>query len=218
MVYIKKWTEFETVRSPISVSFRTDLTQRCRLLLTFMQKHPQKYVSFPDNQISKYLLELMDIPRPGIASSLYPKPDNSSSSSQMTLLYVLLHESPPGDPIRRSPPSCLSSASSMFQAEGLSDQCIMYKTFSSIILNRFETLNLRLLSQIANIRPQAREGVRARSQAVDEEEAINGARALDRGGTSIREGTPVPPGKGGLGGGTPGGTPGTGKKKKKGKR
>jgi signal recognition particle subunit SRP9 len=27
----------------------------------------------------------------------------------------------------------------------------MYKTFSAIILNRFETLNLRLLSQMANI-------------------------------------------------------------------
>lgn len=33
----------------------------------------------------------------------------------------------------------------------------MYKTFSAIILNRFELLNSRLLSQIANVKPKPRE-------------------------------------------------------------
>jgi signal recognition particle subunit SRP9 len=36
-------------------------------------------------------------------------------------------------------------------------QCIMYKTFSAIILNRFEALNTRLLSQVANVKPKPRE-------------------------------------------------------------
>jgi signal recognition particle subunit SRP9 len=33
----------------------------------------------------------------------------------------------------------------------------MYKTFSAIILNRFEALNTRLLSQVANVKPKVRE-------------------------------------------------------------
>jgi signal recognition particle subunit SRP9 len=33
----------------------------------------------------------------------------------------------------------------------------MYKTFSAIILNRFEALNSRLLSQVANVKPKPRE-------------------------------------------------------------
>lgn len=33
----------------------------------------------------------------------------------------------------------------------------MYKTFSAIILNRFEMLNSRLISQIANVKPKPRE-------------------------------------------------------------
>jgi len=33
----------------------------------------------------------------------------------------------------------------------------MYKTFSAIILNRFELLNSRLLSQVANVKPKPRE-------------------------------------------------------------
>jgi signal recognition particle subunit SRP9 len=33
----------------------------------------------------------------------------------------------------------------------------MYKTFSAIILNRFEMLNTRLLSQVANVKPKPRE-------------------------------------------------------------
>lgn len=33
----------------------------------------------------------------------------------------------------------------------------MYKTFSAIILNRFESLNTRLLLQVANVKPKPRE-------------------------------------------------------------
>jgi signal recognition particle subunit SRP9 len=32
----------------------------------------------------------------------------------------------------------------------------MYKTFSAIILNRFEALNSRLLSQVGNVKPKPR--------------------------------------------------------------
>jgi len=35
----------------------------------------------------------------------------------------------------------------------------MYKTFSAIILNRFEMLNTRLLSQVANVKPKPREAL-----------------------------------------------------------
>jgi len=112
-------------------------------------------------------------------------------------------------------------------------QCIKYKTFSSIILNRFESLNIRLLNRIANIRPRARPALPESTPAggavggVDEEEAMNGMPG--RGGTPARGGTPVPTAKGGAAAG-PGGTTGGGvsgaggsaggggKKKKQGKR
>ena len=115
-------------------------------------------------------------------------------------------------------------------------QCIMYKTFSSIILNRFESLNLRLLNHIANIKPRSQIRLGSREgEGEDEEEALNSGLVAgpgDRGGTPLRaetparEGTPLPgAGKSGTGpragastpGGGSGGT-GGGKKKKKGKR
>jgi signal recognition particle subunit SRP9 len=91
----------------------------------------------------------------------------------------------------------------------------MYKSFSSIILNRFESLNLRLLSQIANTKPKARllagglgsgEPSRAGTPGVGvvEDEPMTGT------GTT---GEVEAEGKGGAGGGG-----GGGKKKKKGKR
>ncbi|RSH95022.1 hypothetical protein EHS25_000107 [Saitozyma podzolica] len=104
--------------------------------------------------------------------------------------------------------------------------CLMYKSFSSIILNRFESLNLRLLSQIANTKPKARllagglgsgEPSRAGTPGVGvvEDEPMTGT-----GTTGEVEAEKPPPkteGKGGAGGGGGGGG-GGGKKKKKGKR
>jgi signal recognition particle subunit SRP9 len=76
----------------------------------------------------------------------------------------------------------------------------MYKTFSAIILNRFEALNLRLLSQIANVKRRPTQAPIAKEEMeVDRE----------------REGTPAPSAVA-VAGTT--GTPAGGKKKKKGKR
>jgi signal recognition particle subunit SRP9 len=95
----------------------------------------------------------------------------------------------------------------------------MYKTFSSIILNRFEALNLRLLSQIANVRPKARpintgSGAGTPAAVADEDDPMLGTGATDAAkgvaGSGIeRTGTPAGGSKAGGGGG---------KKKKKGKK
>ncbi|KAI9636949.1 signal recognition particle, SRP9/SRP14 subunit [Dioszegia hungarica] len=110
--------------------------------------------------------------------------------------------------------------------------CIMYKTFSSIILNRFETLNLRLLSQIANLprpsisavastsllAPPAENAGRAGTPMMDE------AEGRERAGTPAVEAAAAGKGAGGAGaGGATGSGTGSGggaggKKKKKGKR
>jgi signal recognition particle subunit SRP9 len=98
----------------------------------------------------------------------------------------------------------------------------MYKSFSSIILNRFESLNLRLLSQIANTKPTARllagglgsgEPSRAGTPGVGvvEDEPMTGTGTT--GEVEAEKPTPKTEGKGGAGGGG-----GGGKKKKKGKR
>lgn len=89
----------------------------------------------------------------------------------------------------------------------------MYKTFSAIILNRFEALNSRLLSQIANVKPKPRELLVV--PAADEGRA--GTPGLEAGGdgddpmtgtTAAATSTPVELKKAG----------GGGKKKKKGKK
>lgn len=89
----------------------------------------------------------------------------------------------------------------------------MYKTFSAIILNRFEALNSRLLSQIANVKPKPREvlelppsgaaraGTPAIEGAADGDDPMTGGAATS---------TPVPEAKKAAGGGN--------KKKKKGKK
>jgi signal recognition particle subunit SRP9 len=95
----------------------------------------------------------------------------------------------------------------------------MYKTFSSIILNRFEALNLRLLSQIANVRPKARPintgagdaGTPAAVPDEDDPMMSTGVADATKGaaGAGIeRTGTPAGASKAG----------GGGKKKKKGKK
>mgnify|MGYP006876499266 CR=1 FL=1 len=89
----------------------------------------------------------------------------------------------------------------------------MYKTFSSIILNRFEALNLRLLSQISNVRPKTRplaltaDSTRAGTPVPEDGDDPMGAAVADG-----KEGAQasVPSGGAKSGGG--------GKKKKKGKR
>ncbi|ORY28773.1 signal recognition particle, SRP9/SRP14 subunit [Naematelia encephala] len=85
---------------------------------------------------------------------------------------------------------------------------IMYKTFSSIVLNRFESLNLRLLSQMANVKPRARI-----STGLVGAPERSGTPGVDEVGE--RGSTPAPEGKRATGTATPGGA---GKKKKKGKR
>ncbi|WWD21299.1 hypothetical protein CI109_105783 [Kwoniella shandongensis] len=94
-------------------------------------------------------------------------------------------------------------------------KCIKYKTFSSIILNRFESLNLRLLTKMSNrtrIAPPPTTTA-AQSLAIDTPE---------RGGTPApEEGAGSGAGAAVTGTGTPAGKTGGGaggKKKKKGKR
>lgn len=111
-------------------------------------------------------------------------------------------------------------------------QCIMYKTFSAIILNRFEALNNRLLSQISNTKsrtrllapgPTARDRGASVSPGAEEDDPMSGTGL----GTPARVGTPAPPtnapnaqtpNQGAKGGGGAGGAGGAGKKKKKGKK
>jgi signal recognition particle subunit SRP9 len=98
-----------------------------------------------------------------------------------------------------------------------SEQCIMYKSFSSIILNRFESLNVRLLSQIANSKPRIRTsatpGPSTEIGVGGEDDPMLGTAEKGR----ERSGTPAV----GAGGSAVAGAPGAGgggKKKKKGKR
>lgn len=108
-------------------------------------------------------------------------------------------------------------------------QCVMYKTFSSIILNRFETLNLRLLSQMANLPRQTipsssllppagvGQGRAGTPMEVDDErERRAGTPAIDTPAGGKGGAVAGNAGGGAQGGGTPGGT--GGKKKKKGKK
>lgn len=91
-------------------------------------------------------------------------------------------------------------------------QCIKYKTFSAIILNRFESLNLRLLSSITNARRRAPVVVGSGSAGAgtptaERDDPLKAA-AGSGSNTPQRKGTPAA---------TPG-AGGAGKKKKKGKR
>lgn len=89
----------------------------------------------------------------------------------------------------------------------------MYKTFSAIILNRFEALNTRLLSQVANVKPKPREVLelppagegRAGTPAVDA--PAGGDDPMTGGGATAGEGKKDDKKAGG-----------GGKKKKKGKK
>lgn len=98
-------------------------------------------------------------------------------------------------------------------------QCLKYKTHSSIILNRFETLNGRLLTLMAAPTPVAAAPAPAEEQQAEEGDVS----MADVSMTVAREGTPAPETPGGgakKGGNAPGGGTGGGvsKKKKKGKR
>ncbi|AFR96117.1 signal recognition particle subunit SRP9 [Cryptococcus neoformans C23] len=94
-------------------------------------------------------------------------------------------------------------------------KCIKYKTFSSIILNRFDSLNLRLLSSMSN--------TKARPKTIT---TISASETPERGGTPAPAGASAaaPPSAVASGGqeGTKQGAQGKpntgGKKKKKGKR
>lgn len=94
----------------------------------------------------------------------------------------------------------------------------MYKTFSAIILNRFEMLNSRLISQIANVKPKPREllevpttgGDRAGTPGVEGTAAAGGGDDPMTGGGASTATAPSDTKKAGGGGG--------GKKKKKGKK
>lgn len=96
----------------------------------------------------------------------------------------------------------------------------MYKTFSAIILNRFELLNSRLIAQIANVKPKPRElleipttgGERAGTPGVEGTAAgVGGDDPMTGGGTTTTAAsTSADAKKAGGGGG--------GKKKKKGKK
>ncbi|TXT13708.1 hypothetical protein VHUM_01075 [Vanrija humicola] len=90
-------------------------------------------------------------------------------------------------------------------------KCIKYKTFSAIILNRFESLNLRLLSSITNARRHApvlggSGSAGAGTPTVEGDDPLKGGSGSN---TPQRKGTPAA--TGGAGGAA-------GKKKKKGKR
>ncbi|KAL1411145.1 hypothetical protein Q8F55_002095 [Vanrija albida] len=91
-------------------------------------------------------------------------------------------------------------------------KCIKYKTFSAIILNRFEALNLRLLSSITNARRRAPvltgSGSGGAGTPVAEGDDPLKAAAGSGSNTPQRKGTPAAGGAAG----------GAGKKKKKGKR
>lgn len=103
----------------------------------------------------------------------------------------------------------------------------MYKSFSSIILNRFEALNVRLLSQIANARPRIRISAtpgpstdigRGATPGLGstEDDPMLGKVVVGEDKGRERSGTPGV--KGVVEGASTGGASGGGKKKKKGKR
>ncbi|WVQ81277.1 hypothetical protein IAT38_003400 [Cryptococcus sp. DSM 104549] len=96
-------------------------------------------------------------------------------------------------------------------------KCLKYKTFSSIILNRFDSLNLRLLSAMTNTRARPRPAALAAVAADTPERGSTPAPAA--GGA---EEAAAGAGTGGAGAGGAGQTPAKtntgGKKKKKGKR
>jgi signal recognition particle subunit SRP9 len=110
----------------------------------------------------------------------------------------------------------------MSNSSRLTPQCIKYKSFSSIILNRFESLNIRLLSQIANAMPRARLPLGGGGDAPnkvdtlleDEAEAMTVDVPAGAAASQLSTGTGAA-GSGAKGPNTPGGG---GKKKKKGKR
>jgi signal recognition particle subunit SRP9 len=91
----------------------------------------------------------------------------------------------------------------------------MYKTHSAIILNRFESLNLRLLSQMANVKrravlsPPTQSGQATPATPMTEDDPMGSPK---KGGSSPRKGSPAPQAQPATGGG------GGKKKKKKGKR
>ncbi|OCF35613.1 signal recognition particle subunit SRP9 [Kwoniella heveanensis BCC8398] len=110
-------------------------------------------------------------------------------------------------------------------------KCIKYKSHSSIILNRFESLNLRLLTQMSNTKRRAQTQIQ--NQIPTSTSAAGGGAGSGAGTPAIetpeRGGTPALGGGGedGVHGQTPaasaqggktGGGGGGGKKKKKGKR
>lgn len=88
----------------------------------------------------------------------------------------------------------------------------MYKTHSAIILNRFEALNLRLLSQMGNVKrraalsPPAASGQATPATPMTEDDPMGSPK---KGGASPAKGAAALPQAGGGGGK---------KKKKKGKR
>lgn len=90
----------------------------------------------------------------------------------------------------------------------------MYKTHSAIILNRFESLNLRLLSQMANVKrravlsPPTQSGAATPATPMTEDDPMGSPKK----GASPRKGSPAPQAQPQQGGG------GGKKKKKKGKR
>lgn len=92
----------------------------------------------------------------------------------------------------------------------------MYKTHSAIILNRFEALNLRLLSQMANVKrrallsPPTQSGQATPVTPMTEDDPMGSPKK--GGGASPRKGSPAPQAQPQQGGG------GGKKKKKKGKR
>ncbi|ADV23025.1 signal recognition particle subunit SRP9 [Cryptococcus gattii Ru294] len=96
-------------------------------------------------------------------------------------------------------------------------KCIKYKTFSSIILNRFDSLNLRLLSSMSN--------TKARPKAILST-TISASETPERGGTPAPAGVSgeapssaiAPGGQEGTKQGAQGKSNTSGKKKKKGKR
>ncbi|ORX39323.1 signal recognition particle, SRP9/SRP14 subunit [Kockovaella imperatae] len=110
--------------------------------------------------------------------------------------------------------------------------CIKYKTFSSIILNRFESLNLRLLSQMTNSRPRIQQSTlsgtaggaeRATSPGLEGDDPMTGAGSQPPEPASTDKasgGAAATPSKKGTAGSTGGGAGGGGggKKKKKGKK
>ncbi|WVO15450.1 hypothetical protein L204_103108 [Cryptococcus depauperatus] len=96
-------------------------------------------------------------------------------------------------------------------------KCIKYKTFSSIILNRFDSLNLRLLSLMSNTKAKPRPALTVPSAGEAPKTASTPApagsgSAMENATVQVQQGASVAPATGG------GKTNKSGKKKKKGKR